>query len=137
MRKIIFHTIVVMGAFSNAITMMFITKNTAITMITTALYVVLFEGIFIYMQPRLITADRKRNLRKYPMLKKLIDAKRAVITMTDGTTYYNAEFIGYHTPKDIYMIEIQLHIQKQAKKNATVESKRIDLRQIKEVKPIK
>ena len=64
MRKKLFHLIVILGAISTAITMYVMTKNTSIVVITTTLYVVLFEGIFIFMQPRLIVAERKRNLQK-------------------------------------------------------------------------
>ena len=49
MRKKLFHLIVIMGAISNVITMSIMTKNTAIVMITTTIYVVLFEGIYIFM----------------------------------------------------------------------------------------
>ena len=126
-----------MGAISNVITMSIMTKNTAIVMITTTIYVVLFEGIYIYMQPRLIVAERKRNLRKYPLLKKLIDTERAIVTLMSGETLYNVQFVGYSSPKDVHLIEVNLHKPKQAKKDATVESKVIDLKLLKEVRPMK
>ena len=137
MRKKLFHLIVIIGAISNAITMSIMTQNTAIVMITTTLYVVLFEGIFIFMQPRLIVAERKRNLRKYPLLKKLIDTERAIIKLISGETLYNVQFVGYSSPKEVHLIEVHLHKPKQAKKEATVESKVIDIKQLKEVLSMK
>ena len=137
MRKKLFHLIVILGAISNAITMTIMTQNTAIVMITTALYVVLFEGIYIFLQPRLIVAERKRNLRKYPLLKKLIETERAIVTLKSGETLYNVQFVGYSSPKEVHLIEIHLHKPKQAKKDATVETKVIDLKLLKDVRPMK
>ena len=137
MRKKLFHLIVILGAISNAVTMGIMTQNTAIVMITTALYVVLFEGIYIFLQPRLIVAERKRNLRKYPLLKKLIDTERAIVTLMSGETLYNAQFVGYSSPKEVHLIEVHIHKPKQAKKDATVETKVIDLKLLKEVRPMK
>ena len=137
MRKKLFHLIVILGAISNAITMTIMTQNTAIVMITTALYVVLFEGIYIFLQPRLIVAERKRNLRKYPLLKKLIDTERAIVTMMSGETLYNVQFVGYSSPKDVHLIEVHIHKPKQPKKDATVETKVIDLKLLKDVRSMK
>ena len=137
MRKKLFHLIIIFGAISNAITMSIMTQNTAIVMITTILYVVLFEGIYIFMQPRLIVAERKRNLRKFPLLKKLIDTDRAIVTLMSGETLYNVQFVGYSSPKEVHLIEVHIHKPKQAKKDATVESKVIDIKQLKEVQPMK
>ena len=137
MRKKLFHLIILLGAISNMITMSIMTQNTAIVMITTILYVVLFEGIYIFMQPRLIVAERKRNLRKFPLLKKLIDTDRAIVTLMSGETLYNVQFVGYSSPKEVHLIEVHLHKPKQAKKDATVESKVIDIKQLKEVRPMK
>lgn len=113
------------------------TQNTAIVMITTTLYVVLFEGIYIFLQPRLIVAERKRNLRKYPVLKKLIDTERAIITLISGETLYNVQFVGYSSPKEVHLIELHLHKPKQAKKDAIIETKVIDLKLLKDVRPMK
>ncbi len=137
MRKKLFHLIVLLGAISNAITMSIMTKNIAIVIITTTLYVVLFEGIYIFMQPRLIAAERKRNLRKYPLLKKLIDTERAIVTLLSGETLYNVQFVGYSSPKEVHLIEVHLHKPKQAKKEATVETKVVDIKLLKEVRPMK
>lgn len=137
MRKKLFHLIVILGAISNAITMTIMTQNTAIVMITTALYVVIFEGIYIFLQPRLIVAERKRNLRKYPLLKKLIDTERAIVTLMSGETLYNVQFVGYSSPKEVHLIEVHLHKPKQTKKDATVEPKVIDLKLLKEVRSMK
>ena len=137
MRKKLFHLIIIFGAISNAITMSIMTQNTAIVMITTILYVVLFEGIYIFMQPRLIVAERKRNLRKFPLLKKLIDTDRAIVTLMSGETLYNVQFVGYSSPKEVHLIEVHIHKPKQAKKDATVQSKVIDIKQLKEVQPMK
>ena len=116
MRTLLFHLIVIFGAISNVITMMVITSNVWIIMGTTAAYVIIFEAIFIYLQPRLILAERKRNLHKYPELKKLIETERAIITLTSGATIYNASFVGYSSPKETKQIEIEIYRPKQAKK---------------------
>ena len=137
MRKKLFHLIVILGAISTAITMYVMTKNTSIVVITTTLYVVLFEGIFIFMQPRLIIAERKRNLQKYPLLKRLVDTERAIVTLITGETLYNVEFVGYSSPKEVHLIELHLHKPKQAKKDATIETKIIDLKLLKDVRQMK
>ena len=137
MRKKLFHLIVILGAISTAITMYVMTKNTSIVVITTTLYVVLFEGIFIFMQPRLIIAERKRNLQKYPLLKRLVDTERTIVTLITGETLYNVEFVGYSSPKEVHLIELHLHKPKQAKKDATIETKIIDLKLLKDVRPMK
>ena len=137
MRKKLFHLIVILGAISTAITMYVMTKNISIVVITTTLYVVLFEGIFIFMQPRLIIAERKRNLQKYPLLKRLVETERAIVTLITGETLYNVEFVGYSSPKEVHLIELHLHKPKQAKKDATIETKIIDLKLLKDVRPMK
>ena len=137
MRKKLFHLIVILGAISTAITMYVMTKNTSIVVITTTLYVVLFEGIFIFMQPRLIVAERKRNLQKYPLLKRLVETERAIVTLITGETLYNVEFVGYSSPKEVHLIELHLHKPKQSKKDATIETKIIDLKLLKDVRPMK
>ena len=134
MRKMLFHFIVILGAISTAITMSVMTKNTAIVLITTTLYVVLFEGIYIFMQPRLITAERKRNLQKYPKFKELIDTERAIVTLATGEILYNVNFVGYSSPKEVRLIDIHLHKPKQPKKAATIESKAIHIKELKEVR---
>ena len=137
MRKKLFHLIVILGTISTAITMYVMTKNTSIVVITTTLYVVLFEGIFIFMQPRLIIAERKRNLQKYPLLKRLVDTERTIVTLITGETLYNVEFVGYSSPKEVHLIELHLHKPKQAKKDATIETKIIDLKLLKDVRQMK
>ena len=137
MRKKLFHLIVILGAISTAITMYVMTKNTSIVVITTTLYVVLFEGIFIFMQPRLIIAERKRNLQKYPLLKRLVETERAIVTLITGETLYNVEFVGYSSPKEVHLIELHLHKPKQSKKDATIETKIIDLKLLKDVRQMK
>lgn len=137
MRKMLFHLVVILGAISTAITMTIMTNSTAIVMITTTLYVVLFEFIYIFMQPRLIIAERKRNLKKYPLLKKLIETERAIVTLVTGEILYNVEFVGYSSPKEVRLLEVLLHKPKQLKKAATIESKMIDIKDIKEVQPMK
>ena len=137
MRKKLFHLIVILGAISTAITMYVMTKNTSIVVITTTLYVVLFEGIFIFMQPRLIIAERKRNLQKYPLLKRLVDTERTIVTLITGETLYNVEFVGYSSPKEVHLIELHLHKPKQSKKDATIETKIIDLKLLKDVRQMK
>ena len=137
MRKWLFHLIIIFGAISNAITMTVLTSNGWIIMGTTAAYVIIFEAIFIFLQPRLILAERKRNLRKFPELKKLIETEKAIITLTSGETIYNASFVGYSSPKETKQIEIEIHRPKQAKKQAYSESKQIFIQDLKSIKAMK
>lgn len=137
MRKLLFHLIVIFGAISNTITMTVLTSNVWIVMGTTAAYVIIFEAIFIFLQPRLILAERKRNLRKFPELKKLIETEKSIITLTSGETIYNASFVGYSSPKETKQIKIDIHRPKQAKKQAYTESKSIFIHELKSIKAMK
>jgi hypothetical protein len=137
MRKLLFHLIIIFGAISNAITMTVLTSNVWIVMGTTAAYVIIFEAIFIFLKPRLILAERKRNLRKFPELKKLIETEKSIITLTSGETIYNASFVGYSSPKETKQIEIEIHRPKQAKKQAYTESKSIFIHELKSIKAMK
>ena len=137
MRKRIFHLIVILGAISNAISMIVLTSNIWIIIGTTAAYVMIFEALFIFLQPRLILAERKRNLRKYPELKKLIETESAIITLVSGETIYNASFVGYSSPKETKQIEIEVHKPKQGKKEAYTESRTIFIHDVKAIKAMK
>ena len=137
MRIKLFHLIVILGAIINAISMSVMTQNHSIVIITTTVYIVFFEGIYYLMKPRLIMAERKRNLRKYPLLKKLIDAERAIITLITGETLYNVKFSGYISPKEVSLIEVHIHKPKQPKKEATVEKNIINIKDLKEVRLLK
>lgn len=137
MRRLLFHLIIIFGAISNAITMTVLTSNGWIVMGTTAAYVIIFEAIYLFLQPRLILAERKRNLRKFPELKKLVETERAIITLTSGETIYNASFVGYRSSKETKQIEIQIHRPKQAKKQAHLESKHLFIQDLKSIKAMK
>lgn len=137
MKKLLFHLIVILGAISTAVTMAALDTSKLIIVFTTVIYVLIFEGLFIFMAPRLIMAERKRNSRIYPMLQKLIDNERSSITLHNDETIFNATFLGYSSPKDVKNIDIEIFIPKQAKIAASKKIKQVSLAQIKEVKIMK
>ena len=137
MRKKLFHTIIVIGAIINFISMQQKTDQFWIVLGTTVLYVLLFEGIYLLVEPRLIQAEQKGNTRKYPLLSKLITSKRAIVKTVTGETYYNAAFAGYPLKKDASTIALALHKPKQAKKEATTEIIHLAITAIVEVKEMK
>ncbi len=137
MKKLLFHLIVIFGAISTAVTMTTIDMSKGIIILTTVIYVCIFEGLYIFMAPRLIMAERKRNIRKYPLLQKLIDNEKSSITFDNDETIYNATFLGYSSPKDVKNIDIEILIPKQAKIAASKKIKQVSLAQIKEVKIMK
>lgn len=137
MKILLFHLIVVFGAISTAVTMTTLDTSKWIIILTTVIYVFIFEGLFIFMAPRLIIAERKRNIRKYPMLQVLIDNEKSSITLHNDETIFNATFLGYSSPKDVKNIDIEIFIPKQSKVAASKKLKQVSLAQIKEVKIMK
>ena len=55
-----------------------------------------FSRALLYiLEPRFVRAERERNVKAYPFLRELVDAKKATVTLRDGTVFYNATFEGY------------------------------------------
>ena len=97
----------------------------------------LFEGIFLFVKPSILRAERTSNLRKYPFLKTLIENDRNSILLFNDEKIYNAKFVDYASPKEVKQIEIEIFYPKQAKRQAYSEKRLIHLAQIKEVKSMK
>ncbi|KYG92232.1 response regulator [Metasolibacillus sp. FSL H7-0170] len=136
MRKILYHIIVFLGAISNAFMMARLNVGPAILIGTTVAYVVVLEGLFLFLEPRLAVAARKRNLTTYPFLKNLIDAKKATVTLKTGEVIYNASFNGYSNPKDANTIKLDITQPKTKKQPEKIETRDVLLTHIKEVKKV-
>ncbi|WP_042473967.1 hypothetical protein [Bacillus ndiopicus] len=136
MRKTLYHIIVFLGAISNAFMMNRLNVSPILLIGTTVLYVVILEGLFLFLEPRLAIATRKRNLTTYPFLKELIEAKKATVTLTTGEIIYNASFNGYSSPKDASKIKLDITQPKTKKQTSKVETRDILLIHIKGVKKV-
>jgi hypothetical protein len=137
MRPILFHSIIFIGAITNGIAMAAITSNRWIIIGTTIFYVLLFELVFLYLHPRLIKAERIRNLRKYPLFKQLVEAKKVALTLKSGEVLYQVTFQGYSTEKETKAIVVAIHKPKQGKQAPTVEKRVIEITEITAVKLMK
>lgn len=137
MRKKLFHTIIVIGAIINFISMQQKTDQFWIVIVTTVIYVLLFEGIYLLVEPRLILAEQKGNMRKYPLLRQLQVNDRSIVKTVDGKIYYNATFAGYPLKKDATIIALALHKPKQAKQEATIEMVHLAIKDLKEITKMK
>ena len=108
MRRKIFHLIILIGALTNAYSMSTMDMPLYIIIGTSVLYIGVFELMFALMEPRFIRAERQRNLSKFPFLRELINAKKAKITLKDGTVHYNATFDDYINKKDAKTLRINV-----------------------------
>lgn len=136
MRKKLFHIIIILGAISNAIALSMTDASSVIVITTTICYVLLFEGLVLYLEPRFTLAERKRNLKTYRFLAELIEAKRATVKLHNGETLYNAIFTGYLHKTDAKTIVIDVTTPKTKKQEAVVTTHNIALVDIADVKKI-
>ncbi|MEO4052370.1 response regulator [Solibacillus sp. CAU 1738] len=136
MKKLLFQLIILIGALSNAIVMTMIGASTILIISTTIAYIVIFELLILFLEPRLALAERKRNLTKYPFLRELINANKATVTLVTGEKIYNATFAGYINEKDAKTIKLNITTPKTKKEPEKVCGRDILLTQIKEVKKI-
>lgn len=133
MRNKLLHAVVLVGALSNTIILAMMEMPIWLIIVMTAIYVLIFEGLLLLLAPRLVKAERERNVKAYPFLRELIDAKKAMITLRDGTVYYNATFEGY-AHKDAKTIMIHVHTVKTKKIPSSVTEYNVKLISIKAVK---
>lgn len=135
MRKIIFQIVIFAGALSNA--MMLAMSNTSIYIVvgSTVVYIIAFQLLLRYMEPRFIRAERLKNKTKYPFLLELQAAKKATVILQDGSIYYNAQFDDY-VDKSSTKIRLQVSSVKTKKQEAQGAIHEIDLTSIKSVKKI-
>ena len=136
MRKKLFHAIIIIGAICNAISLSMTDASSVIVITTTICYVLLFEGLVLYLEPRFALAERRRNLKTYRFLPDLLEAKRATVKLRNGETLYNAIFTGYIHKKDAKTIVIDVTTPKTKKQEALVTTLNIALADIADVKKI-
>lgn len=135
MRKTVFQVVIFAGALSNAI--MLAMANTSIYLVvgSTVVYIIAFQLLLRYMEPRFIRAERLRNTTKYPFLTELQSAKKATVILQDGSIYYNATF-GDYVDKSSSKIKLFVSTVKTKKQEAQTDVHEIELTSIKSVKKI-
>ncbi|MEK4386547.1 response regulator [Solibacillus sp. FSL W7-1464] len=136
MRKKIIHIVVIVGALSNAAILAFMDMPAWLIILMSVIYIVIFEGLLLVLEPRLVRAERERNVKAFPFLRELVDAKKATVTLRDGTVLYNATFEGYAHPKDAKTILLYVHKVKTKKEKPAFIEHPIKLINIKSVKKI-
>lgn len=136
MRKKIIHIVVIIGALSNAAILASMDLPAWLIISMSVIYIVIFEGLLLVLEPRLVRAERERNVKAYPFLRELVDAKKATVTMHDGSVLYNATFEGYAHPKDAKTILLYVHKVKTKKEKVAYKEHPIKLINIKSVKKI-
>jgi len=136
MRKKIIHIVVILGALSNAAILAFMDMPAWLIILMSVLYIVIFEGLLLVLEPRLVRAERERNVKAYPFLVELVGAKKATVTLRDGSVLYNATFEGYAHPKDAKTILLYVHKVKTKKEKPMFTEYPIKLINIKSVKKI-
>ncbi|MCM3720804.1 response regulator [Solibacillus isronensis] len=136
MRKKIVHIVVIVGALSNAAILAFMDMPVWLIILMSVIYIVMFEGLLLILEPRLVRAERERNIKAFPFLRELVVAKKATVTLRDGSVLYNATFEGYVHPKDAKTILLYVHKVKTKKEMPTFTEHSIKLINIKSVKKI-
>lgn len=136
MRKKVMHTVVILGALSNAIILAVMKTPAWLIILLSIFYVVTFQGLLYILEPRLVRAERERNVKTYPFLRDFVDAKKATVTLRDGTVFYNATFEGYAKARDAKTILLHVHTIKTKKAPSTTTEHEVKLIDIKEVKKI-
>ncbi|WP_274307396.1 response regulator [Solibacillus daqui] len=136
MRKKVMQGIVIVGALSNAIILAFMEMSIWLIIVMTILYVAIFQVLLYVLEPRLVRAERERNVQAYSFFRDLKDAKKATVTLRDGTIYYNVTFEGYANKRDAKTILLNVHTVKTKKVASTVTEHEVKLFDIKDVKKI-
>lgn len=137
MRKKLMHAVVIIGALSNAIILAVMKMPAWLIILMSVIYVAIFQGLLYILEPRLVRAERERNVKAYPFLRELVEAKKATVILRDGTVYYNATFVGYAKARDAKTILLNVHTVKTKKAPSTVTEHEVKLIHIKEVKKIR
>ncbi|MEG0470926.1 MAG: response regulator [Solibacillus sp.] len=136
MRNKISHGIVFLGAISNAIILASMNISIWVIILTTVVYVFIFELIIYSLGPRLVRAERERNVTTYPFLRELVGAKKATVTLKEGTIIYNAKFEGYAKEKDAKTILLHITTIKTKKEPSKIQEQEIKLVDIASVKKV-
>ena len=136
MRKKLFYTIIIVGAISNAIILSNMDTPLVLIVGMTVLYIAIFMGAIYLIEPRLVKMEREQNVRAYPFLRELMDAKKATVTLRDGTVYYNTTFGGYEQNRDATTIILQVHTVKTKKEPLKITEHAVKLVNIQSVKKV-
>jgi uncharacterized membrane protein YhiD involved in acid resistance len=136
MRKKLFYAIILIGAISNAIILT--NMGTPLLLIAgmTVLYIAIFMGAIYLLEPRLVKMERDQNVKAFTFLRELIDAKKATVTLRDGTVYYNVTFGGYEQKRDATTIILQVHTVKTKKEPSKITEHAVKLVNIQSVKKV-
>ena len=135
MRKTIFQFVIFAGALSNAIMLVMAEASLYLVIGSTLVYIIGFQFLLRYMEPRFLRAERSRNITKYPFLMELQTAKKATVILQDGSIYYNATF-GDYVEKSASKIKLNVSTVKTKKQEAQIEVHEMELVAIKSVKKI-
>lgn len=135
MRKTLFQVVIFGGALSNAIMLAMMQSPLYLVVGSTVVYIIAFQLLVRYMEPRFIRAERMRNTSKYPYLVELQSAKKATVILQDGSIYYNTTFEDY-VEKSSTKIRLHVATVKTKKQDAQVAIHDIELAAIKSVKKI-
>lgn len=130
------HGVVFLGALSNAIVLGTMKMPVWIIILTTVIYVFIFELLILSLQPRLIRAERERNVTTYPFLRELVHAKKATVTLKDGTILYNVKYEGYANEKEAKTILVHISTVKTKKEPSVLKEKELKLVDIAAVKQV-
>lgn len=66
MRKKILHIVVIIGALSNAAILAFMDMPVWLIILMSVIYIIMFEGLLLILEPRLVRAERERNVKAFP-----------------------------------------------------------------------
>lgn len=136
MRKNVFYAIIVIGAISNAFILANMETAPWLIAVMTIVYIAIFSGAIYLLTPRLVKMEREQNMKAYPFLRELIDAKKATVTLKDGTIYYNVTFGGYEQKRDATTIILHVHTIKTKKVPSTITKHAVKLVNIQSVKKL-
>lgn len=65
MRKKILHIVVIIGALSNAAILAFMDMPVWLIILMSVIYIIMFEGLLLILEPRLVRAERERNVKRF------------------------------------------------------------------------
>ncbi|AWE08046.1 response regulator [Lysinibacillus sp. 2017] len=136
MRKKAFNAIIIIGAISNAIILANMNTPIWLIIVMSIVYIAIFTGAIYLMEPRLVKMERQQNLKAYPFLRELLDAKKMTITLRDGIILYNATFEGYKSKRDATTLLIHVHTVKTKKAPSSITEHEIKLMDIKSIKKV-
>ena len=136
MRKKVFNAVIIIGAISNAIILANMNTPIWLILVMSVVYIAIFTGAIYLLEPRLVRMEREQNLKAYPFLRELLDAKKVTVTLRDGTILYNATFEGYKNKRDATTILVHVHTVKTKKAPSTITEHEIKIMNIKSIKKV-